>query len=92
MQWVAFRSMLSPRGDWQVKGSGYGLDVVVRIDHLRCTAHPTREEIWRQPRAESVIQLWERHVQHPLAVYRTVLRPASRISGRCWHRQSSTDA
>jgi hypothetical protein len=58
----------------QVKGSGYGLDVVVHIGHLRFTAHRTREEIWRQLRAESAIQLSERHVQNLLEIYLALLR------------------
>ena len=31
----------------QVKGSGYGLDVVAEIGHRRFGEHRTREEIWR---------------------------------------------
>jgi hypothetical protein len=61
----------------QVKGSGYGLDVVVRIGQLRFTAHRTREEIWRalrEPRDHAPIQLSERHVQNLLDVYLAVLR------------------
>jgi transposase len=58
----------------QVKGSGYGLDVVIRIGHLRFTEHRTREEIWRHLHTESAIQLSERHVQNLLEVYLALLR------------------
>ena len=58
----------------QVKGSGYGLDVVVRIGHLRFTEHRTREEIWRELRDHSPIALSERHVQNLLEVYLALLR------------------
>jgi transposase len=58
----------------QIKGSGYGLDVVVRIGYLRFNAHQTREEIWRQLRDETAIQLSERHVQNLLEVYLALLR------------------
>ena len=58
----------------QVKGSGYGLDVVVRIGHLRFTEHRTREEIWRELRDHSPIAISERHVQNLLAVYLALLR------------------
>lgn len=57
----------------QVKGSGYGLDVVVRIGHLRFGEHRTREEIWRHLQAGSV-QMSERHVQNLLEVYLALLR------------------
>jgi hypothetical protein len=58
----------------QVKGSGYGLDVVVRIGHLRFTEHRTRAEIWRDLDAHSPIALSERHVQNLLEVYLSLLR------------------
>jgi Transposase, Mutator family len=58
----------------QVKGSGYGLDVVVRIGHLRFAEHRTREEIWRQLREGTAVQLSERHVQNLLEVYLALLR------------------
>ena len=58
----------------QVKGSGYGLDVVVRIGHLRFTEHRTREEIWRAVRDDTPVRLSERHVQNLLEVYLAVLR------------------
>ena len=58
----------------QVKGSGYGLDVVVRIGHLRFTEHRTREEIWRELCDHSPIALSERHVQNLLEVYLALLR------------------
>jgi len=58
----------------QVKGSGYGLDVVVRIGHLRFSTHQTREEIWYQLREETALVLSERHVQNLLEVYLAVLR------------------
>ena len=58
----------------QVKGSSYGLDVVVRIGHLRFGQHRTRTEIWQQVRAETAVQLSERHVQNLLEVYLALLR------------------
>jgi hypothetical protein len=58
----------------QVKGSGYGLDVVVRIGHLRFSQHRTRTEIWQHLRAEYDLQLSERHVQNLLEVYLALLR------------------
>jgi hypothetical protein len=58
----------------QVKGSGYGLDVVVRIGHLRFSAHQTREEIWRQLREETAVLISERHVQNLLEVYLAMLQ------------------
>jgi hypothetical protein len=57
-----------------VKGSGYGLDVVVRIGHLRFSQHRTRPEIWEQLRSEHGLQLSERHVQNLLEVYLAFLR------------------
>jgi methylmalonyl-CoA mutase cobalamin-binding subunit len=58
----------------QVKGSGYGLDVVVRIGHLRFTEHRTRAEIWRELRDHAPIAISERHVQNLLEVYLALLR------------------
>jgi len=58
----------------QVKGSGYGLDVVVRIGHLRFSAHQTREEIWRRLREETAVHVSERHVQNLLEVYLALLQ------------------
>jgi hypothetical protein len=58
----------------QIRGSGYGLDVVVRIGHLRFGEHRTREEIWRQLREETAVQISERHVQNLLEVYLALLR------------------
>src|SRR6266851_1618919 len=58
----------------QVKGSGYGLDVVVRIGYLRFTEHRTREEIWRALHGSPPVQLSERHVQNLLEVYLALLR------------------
>jgi hypothetical protein len=58
----------------QVKGSGYGLEVVARIGHLRFSRHRTREEIWRQVTTETPVQLSERHVQNLLEVYLALLR------------------
>ncbi len=70
----------------QVKGSGYGLDVVVRIGYLRFTEHRTREEIWRAVRDDTPVRLSERHVQNLLEVYLAVLRAseqdvAARVAG-----------
>lgn len=58
----------------QVKGSGYGLDVVARIGALRFGQHRTREEIWRHFRDETPVRLSERHVQNLLEVYLALLR------------------
>ena len=58
----------------QVRGSGYGLDVVVRIGQLRFRDHRTREEIWRQLREETPLVLSERHVQNLLDVYLALLK------------------
>jgi hypothetical protein len=58
----------------QVRGHGYGLDVVVHVGHLRFSAHRTREEIWRQLREEHAVAITERHVQHLLEVYLALLR------------------
>ena len=60
----------------QVKGAGYGLDVVARIGHLRFGQHCTREEIWRRLRQETPVQLSERHVQNLLEIYLALLRAA----------------
>jgi hypothetical protein len=58
----------------QVRGHGYGLDVVGRIGHLRFTEHRTREEIWRRLHEEHAVAITERHVQHLLEVYLALLR------------------
>jgi hypothetical protein len=59
----------------QVKGCGYGLDVVVRIGHLRFGQHRTREEIWRLlSRSQTPVQISERHVQNLIEVYLALLR------------------
>lgn len=65
----------------QVTGSGYGLDVVVRIGHLRFGEHRTREEIWRQLRQETEVQISERHVQNLLEVYLALLRASQQDLG-----------
>src|SRR5947208_1645373 len=62
----------------QVKGSGYGLDVVVRIGHLRFAEHRTREEIWRALGEPPPVELSERHVQNLLEVYLALLRASER--------------
>jgi hypothetical protein len=62
----------------QVKGSGYGLDIVVRIGYLRFTEHRTRAEIWRELHEQSPVQLSERHVQNLLEVYLALLRASER--------------
>jgi hypothetical protein len=62
----------------QVKGSGYGLDVVVRIGYLRFSEHCTREEIWRELHAQARLELSERHVQNLLEVYLALLRASER--------------
>jgi hypothetical protein len=74
----------------QVKGSGYGLAVIVRIGVLRFGAHQTRAEIWRALRGDAgddvALQISERHVQNLLAVYLALLRasqqdPRERLAG-----------
>jgi hypothetical protein len=62
----------------QVKGSGYGLDVVVRVGYLRFAEHRTREEIWRELHEQTPVQLSERHVQNLLEVYLALLRASER--------------
>jgi hypothetical protein len=61
----------------QVRGSSYGLDVVARIGYLRFTEHRTREEIWRALRAQTPIQISERHVQNLLEVYLALVRASA---------------
>jgi hypothetical protein len=68
----------------QIKGSGYGLDVVVRIGQRRFGEHRTREEIWRDLRGR--VQISERQVQNLIEVYLALLRasqqdPAERLRG-----------
>lgn len=58
----------------QVRGHSYGLDVVVRIGHLRFSEHRTRAEIWDRLRQEQGIVISERHVQHLLEVYLALLQ------------------
>lgn len=58
----------------QVKGSGYGLDVVAHIGQLRFGQHRTREEIWRHLDTETPVRISERHVQNLLEVYLALLR------------------
>src|SRR5262249_28273836 len=58
----------------QVRGHGYGLDVVGRIGHLRFSEHRTRAEIWDRLRQEQEIVISERHVQHLLEVYLALLQ------------------
>jgi hypothetical protein len=65
----------------QVRGHGYGLDVVVRIGYLRFHEHRTREEIWRQLQEESGVVISERHVQHLLEIYLALLRASGEDLG-----------
>lgn len=58
----------------QVRGSGYGLDVVARIGQLRFGQHRTREEIWRYLAEDTPVQISERHVQNLLEVYLALVR------------------
>jgi len=62
----------------QVKGSGYGLDVVARIGTLRFGEHRTRDEIWRELHAIPTLQISERHVQNLIDVYLALLRASQR--------------
>jgi hypothetical protein len=61
----------------QVRGCGYGLDVVVRIGMLRFSEHRTREEIWRRLHEETPLQVSERHVQNLLEVYLALLQASA---------------
>jgi len=67
----------------QIKGSGYGLDVVAHIGHLRFTEHRTREEIWRQLTEHKRVQISERHVQNLLEIYLALLRASQQKIGDC---------
>ncbi len=58
----------------QVKGSGYGLDVVAHIGQLRFGQHRTREEIWCHLEEQTPVCISERHVQNLLEVYLALLR------------------
>jgi hypothetical protein len=58
----------------QVRGHGYGLEVIVHIGSLRFREHRTREEIWRQLHEAYALAITERHVQHLLEVYLALLR------------------
>lgn len=58
----------------QVRGSGYGLDVIARVGHLRFHEHRTRAEIWRHLREDAGLQLSERHVQNLVETYLALLR------------------
>lgn len=55
-----------------IKGSTYGLDVVVRIGHLWLHEHRNRSEIHAQMRAH--VPLSERHVQNLFESYLALLR------------------
>lgn len=65
----------------QVKGSGYGLDVVAHLGSLRFGQHRTREEIWRHLRDETPVRISERHVQNLLEVYLALLRASHQDLG-----------
>jgi Transposase, Mutator family len=67
----------------QVKGSGYGLDVVARIGQLRFGQHRTREEIWRYLADETPVQISERHVQNLVEVYLALLRASQADLSAC---------
>jgi hypothetical protein len=62
----------------QIKGSGYGLDVVARIGALRFGEHRTRAEIREELRAIPTLQISERHVQNLIEVYLALLRASQR--------------
>jgi hypothetical protein len=68
----------------QVKGSGYGLDVVVRIGHRRFTEHRTRAEIWRELDAHTPVAISERHVQNLVEVYLALVRASQQdVAATC---------
>jgi transposase len=58
----------------QVRGSGYGLEVIVRVGQLRFQHHRTRDEIWQTLHEQTGLQLSERHVQNLVEVYLALLR------------------
>lgn len=62
----------------QVKGSGYGLDVVAHIGTLRFGEHRTRAEIWEELHQSPSLQISERHVQNLIEVYLALLRASQR--------------
>ena len=67
----------------QIKGSGYGLDVVAHIGHLRFTEHRTREEIWQKLAEHRHIRVSERHIQNLIEIYLALLRASQQdIGGR----------
>ena len=76
----------------QVKGSGYGLDGVVRIGYLRFAAHRTREEIWREFEEATPGQLSERHVQNLLDVSLALLRAREQAPASAERRPSRSTA
>jgi hypothetical protein len=58
----------------QVRGSGYGLDVVARVGQLRFGEQRTRAEIWQHLHDQTPIQISERQVQNLLELYLALLR------------------
>jgi hypothetical protein len=62
----------------QVKGSGYGLDVIVRIGALRFGEHRTRAEIWEDLHQIPRLQISERHVQNLIDIYLALVRASQR--------------
>src|SRR5260221_835803 len=70
----------------QVKESGYGLDVIVRVGSLRFDEHRTRAEIWEELSNLGTVWISERHVQNLIEVYLALLRasqqdPRERLAG-----------
>jgi hypothetical protein len=64
----------------QVKGSGYGLDVIVRVGSLRFGEHRTRAEIWEELGNLRTLRISERHVQNLIEVYLALLRASQQDS------------
>jgi hypothetical protein len=62
----------------QIKGSGYGLDVIVRIGSLRFGEHRTRAGIWEELHEIPTLQVSERHVLNLIEVYLALLRASQR--------------
>jgi hypothetical protein len=52
----------------QVKGSGYGLDVIGRVGSLRFDEQRTRAEIWEELGHLRTLRISERHVQNLIEV------------------------
>ena len=88
--WTVYRSARAKAR--QVKGSGYGLDVVALIRQLRFGQHCTREETLRRLVDDTPAQISERHVQNLMDVYLALLRASHTTWRRAWPRRSRSTA